>query len=415
MQGDLAGARIELDAALELFRGVEDPKRLANALCGRGLRRAVRRLARRRRGRTSTSRWRCTRSSATTAATRGPGTTWRGRRSCPATSCRPRRCSAQARAQFGRLGDRVGVNWAEGLRAYVTYFQRRFDEAEELAIVGDRRRQALGRHVGAADDADAARQHAPVERPARRGRAVRRAGARRVPRSRRPLRHHELAGAAQPGAGRARQVRRGPPRRRGVDLARPLVRRARAGPAGSGRRGDAPRRRRRGVWCSPTRCSNAHRAMGASDAEATGDPRHRRCASSAASTRRSPRSRTLDVDDFPFGSRRGRWCARWPATRDARSPTPTRSTAPPARATSTSRWPASVASSLPVPHGRRRRQCRLARALTAIATSAGDVVFVGIARALARESATVPESLGSGRKRIVEQAVSPAVAGHPAV
>jgi hypothetical protein len=53
--------------------------------------------------------------------------------------------------------------------------------------------------------------------------------------------------------------------------------------------------------------------------------------------------------------------------------------------------------------------------LRTIATSAGDVVFVGLTQALAREPATVPESLGSGWKRIVEQAVSPTIARHPAV
>ena len=44
--------------------------------------------------------------------------------------------------------------------------------------------------------------------------------------------------------------------------------------------------------------------------------------------------------------------------------------------------------------------------LRAIATSAGDTVFLGLTQALAREPASVPESLGSGWKKIVEQATA---------
>jgi hypothetical protein len=44
--------------------------------------------------------------------------------------------------------------------------------------------------------------------------------------------------------------------------------------------------------------------------------------------------------------------------------------------------------------------------LRAIATSAEDVVFIAVTQALARETAALPESLGSGWRRIVEQATS---------
>jgi hypothetical protein len=44
--------------------------------------------------------------------------------------------------------------------------------------------------------------------------------------------------------------------------------------------------------------------------------------------------------------------------------------------------------------------------LRAIATSAGDTVFLGLTQGLAREPANVPESLGSGWRRIVELATS---------
>ena len=87
----------------------------------------------------------------------------------------------EAHERFEELGDRNGVSWAAGLQAWVSYFQRRFDEAEELALSVGVDVAALGRHVADADDADAARQPAPVDRTGRRGRAVGRAGAQRVP------------------------------------------------------------------------------------------------------------------------------------------------------------------------------------------------------------------------------------------
>jgi hypothetical protein len=41
--------------------------------------------------------------------------------------------------------------------------------------------------------------------------------------------------------------------------------------------------------------------------------------------------------------------------------------------------------------------------LRAVATNAGDTVFLGLAQALAREPAAIPESLGSGWRNIVAQ------------
>jgi class 3 adenylate cyclase/tetratricopeptide (TPR) repeat protein len=40
----------------------------------------------------------------------------------------------EAKERFEELGDSNGTSWADGLRAYVLYFQRRFDEAEQLAV-----------------------------------------------------------------------------------------------------------------------------------------------------------------------------------------------------------------------------------------------------------------------------------------
>ncbi len=49
---------------------------------------------------------------------------------------------SEARERFLELGDHAGVSWAEGLQAWVSYFQRRFEEAEELAtaVESDARR-----------------------------------------------------------------------------------------------------------------------------------------------------------------------------------------------------------------------------------------------------------------------------------
>jgi hypothetical protein len=44
--------------------------------------------------------------------------------------------------------------------------------------------------------------------------------------------------------------------------------------------------------------------------------------------------------------------------------------------------------------------------LRRIATSADDIVFIGVTQALAGENAAIPESLGSGWRRIVEQVTS---------
>ena len=120
--------------------------------CGlAGLRRGVRRLARRRPLASSTRRWSIYhRHRRRARATRGPTRTWPGWRSRPATSTTPRCSSREAKERFEALGDANGVIWADGLQAYVLYFQRRFDEAEALAVTVEARRQPLGRHVGRA-------------------------------------------------------------------------------------------------------------------------------------------------------------------------------------------------------------------------------------------------------------------------
>ena len=133
MQGDLATARVELDAALELFRGIEDPKRLANGLRARGFAELFG-------GTLEDGRKFLNESLAMYQELNDErGDAWARHNLAWASFlsgdfAKAETLLGQAREQFGQLGDRVGVNWAEGLRAYVTYFQRRFDEAEELAL-----------------------------------------------------------------------------------------------------------------------------------------------------------------------------------------------------------------------------------------------------------------------------------------
>ncbi len=180
MQGDLATSRRQLDAAVDIFRRAGDDKRLANALRARGF-----------------------------AEVFGG--------SIPAA----RTYLGEAMTLFGELGDERGQAWAGHNMAWAAFqggdFRRRRDAARGVTAAlrearrpgrrplgggparlrhvlpaplrrgrgaglgGDQRRQALGRHVGAADDADAAGEHAAVDRTHRRGRGAGRAGARRVP------------------------------------------------------------------------------------------------------------------------------------------------------------------------------------------------------------------------------------------
>lgn len=133
MLGDLATARVELDAALELFRAIEDPKRLAHGLRARGFAELFG-------GSLEAARSYLDDSLAMYQELGDErGDAWARHNLAWASFlagdfAQAETLLSQAREQFGRLGDRVGVNWAEGLRAYVTYFQRRFDEAEELAL-----------------------------------------------------------------------------------------------------------------------------------------------------------------------------------------------------------------------------------------------------------------------------------------
>ena len=205
----------------------------------------------------------------------------------------------QARAQFGRLGDRVGVNWAEGLRAYVTYFQRRFDEAEVLAqsVIADAKRWGdtwallmmstllanMRLWSGRLAEAEQYAEKALV--------GFREAGDRYgIMNSLAPLNR------ARAGLGKFAEAKRGA--EESMSLGHSFgelglaVQSAAAVAMHLGDGDDA--------CCWPTRCSNATARWVPRTTRRRSSARSR-SARSAASTRRWPRSRTLEVDDFPFG------------------------------------------------------------------------------------------------------------------
>ena len=312
---------------------------------------------------------------------------------------------AESRRRFEKLGDRVGGHWAEGLLAYVTYFQRRFDEAEALAsaVISDAKRwgdswallmmQTLLANMrlwtGRIAEAEALAERAlagfresddrygvmSALGPLTRAQVAlgKNADAQRGAEESISLGHSfgELGLALQGAAAVAMHL---------GDAEQALVL-VRAGARPPPRDGGVRRRGGRGALA------------GAEPAR----PR-RRGARRDRGRRRRPTSRSA--------SRRGRWCAPSPATTRARSATPKRSRARPGASyfdLALARLGGVVAALRTDDPASRRHWFEQLRT---IATSAGDTVFLGLTQALAREPATVPESLGSGWKRIVEQAVA---------
>ena len=150
-----------------------------------------------------------------------------------------------------------------------------------------------------------------------------------------------------------------------------------------------------------------HHAMGASDGEAVvvrslalsqlGRADEALAGDRGRST--SPTSRSA--------SRRGRWCAPSPATpKGAQSDAEAVERSRPGPATSTGPSPASAGLWQPCDADDATRRRHWFEQLRTIATNAGDTVFLGLTQALAREPASVPETLGTGWKRIVEQATA---------
>jgi len=142
MRGDLATARAELDRSVAVFQAAPDePGRLADALRARGFCEVFGgSLAEARRYLDQAMEIFHTIDNERGHAWTHHNLAWVAFQTGDFEHAEQELIEACAR--FDALGDQVGVNWAEGLRAFVLYFQRRFDEAEELAtsITFDARR-----------------------------------------------------------------------------------------------------------------------------------------------------------------------------------------------------------------------------------------------------------------------------------
>ena len=137
MQGDLATARREHGAAVDLFREDGDERRLADALRARGFAEVFG-------GSLDDARWLLDEAMDIYHRIddeRGHAWThqnlaWVAFQAGDFADAEVQ--LAEAKERFEALGDANGVIWADGLMAYVLYFQRRLDEAEALAVTVER-------------------------------------------------------------------------------------------------------------------------------------------------------------------------------------------------------------------------------------------------------------------------------------
>ncbi|MGI9029895.1 MAG: ATP-binding protein [Ilumatobacteraceae bacterium] len=133
LQGDLATARRELDAAVAIFQPLDDQRRLANALRARG-------FAEMFGGSLPDGRAYLDQAAQLyTELDDQRGLAWAHQNLAWVEFQAGDFDAAQvrleeARRRFEELGDHTGVGWAAGLQAWVWYFQRRFPQAEELAV-----------------------------------------------------------------------------------------------------------------------------------------------------------------------------------------------------------------------------------------------------------------------------------------
>ena len=156
----------------------------------------------------------------TVAGAPGCVSTRRGWRSWPAI-WRWRRPGSTSPPRSSRSwGTASGAGWANGLLAYVRFFQRRFADAELLATQGARRGARARRSLGTGDDGFAARLDPALVGSVQRVRGAVAPGTALVPRARRPVRHGPGARPAGPFADRARSDRRSRTGDRGGDGAR---------------------------------------------------------------------------------------------------------------------------------------------------------------------------------------------------
>jgi class 3 adenylate cyclase/tetratricopeptide (TPR) repeat protein len=403
MQGDLATSRRQLDAAVDIFRRAGDDKRLANALRARGFAEVF--------GGSIPAARTYLGEAMTLFGHLGDerGQAWAGHNMAWAAFQGGDFADAEtlldeSRRRFEKLGDRVGGHWAEGLLAYVTYFQRRFDEAEALAsaVIRDAKRwgdswallmmQTLLANMRlwtgriAESEALAERALAGFREADDRYGVMSALG---------PLTRAQVA------LGKNADAQRGAEESISLGHSFGELGLALQGAAAVAMHlGDAEQ-----ALVLSEQVLARHHAMGASDAEAI-------VVRSLALSQLGRIDEALaaiegvDVDDFPFGrSARALVRALADDPEGAQADAEAVEGAPGA-----SYFDRSVAclggvvASLRTDDAVRRRHWF--EQLRAIATSAGDTVFLGLTQALAREPASVPESLGSGWKKIVEQATA---------
>ena len=403
MQGDLATSRRQLDAAVDIFRRAGDDKRLANALRARGFAEVFGGsipAARTYLGEAMTLFERL--GDERGQAWAGHNMAWAAFQGGDFTDAET--LLAESRRRFEKLGDRVGGHWAEGLLAYVTYFQRRFDEAEALAsaVISDAKRwgdswallmmQTLLANMRlwtgriAESEALAERALAGFRESDDRYGVMSALG---------PLTRAQVA------LGKNADARRGA--EESISLGHSF------GELGLALQGAAAVAMHLGDGEQALVLSEQvlarHHAMGAADAEAV-------VVRSLALSQLGRVDEALasiegvDVTDFPFGqSARALVRALAGDPEGAQADAEAVEGAPGASYFDLSlACLGGVVAALRTDDPARRRHWF--DQLRAIATSAGDTVFLGLTQGLAREPANVPESLGSGWRRIVELATS---------
>ncbi len=131
--GDLAGARTELGASVDIFRELGDDAELASSLRERGLAEVFG-------GSLGDAEWLLGEAEALTERMQDlRGRAWVRQHQAWVAFLSGDAALAESRLltaaqEFDLLGDRFGRGWAAGLLAYVRFFQRRFEEAEALAV-----------------------------------------------------------------------------------------------------------------------------------------------------------------------------------------------------------------------------------------------------------------------------------------
>jgi class 3 adenylate cyclase/tetratricopeptide (TPR) repeat protein len=141
--GDLAGARRELGASVDIFRELGDDVELASSLRERGLTEVFG-------GSLSDAEWLLGEAEALTERMHDArGRAWVRQHQAWVAFLSGDAALAETRLltaaqEFDLLGDRFGRGWAAGLLAYVRFYQRRFEEAEALAIEVRRDAMELG-------------------------------------------------------------------------------------------------------------------------------------------------------------------------------------------------------------------------------------------------------------------------------